>query len=159
MNLVGQEPIDTHFEDCQKAVSDLQATGDWVDLGSGAGFPGIALAVYNPKATIHLIESRHKRCVFLRRVIAQTQLSNIHVIQQRTENITTQFDGVISRAYKPPKAYLLDAQKLCKPNGKVILLLGEAKTLTELDNWNIQSTLKYSVGTGFRQRLILTPNQ
>ena len=48
MDLVGPSHIEEHFIDAFYTCCDLYATGNWVDLGSGAGFPGIALAIYNP---------------------------------------------------------------------------------------------------------------
>ena len=157
MNLIGPEDIASHFEDCFAAVADLQAKGEWVDLGSGAGFPGISLATLNPQAKVYLVESRHKRCVFLRKVIFEANLPNALVIQQRTESINRTFDGVISRAYKPPKSYLSDAKDLCKSTGQTVLLLGDNAKHTGFDDWNVKSKYRYPVGKGFRQRWILTP--
>ena len=159
MNLIGPEEIDHHFEDCLQAVGDLQASGDWVDLGSGAGFPGIALATLNPNARVFLLESRHKRCVFLRKVIAESHLYNATVIQQRTEKLTGKFDGIISRAYKPPEQYLSDARRLCKINGQVVLLLGDSPKHENFDFWNIKSKFRYPVAAGFRRRWILVPKK
>ena len=61
MDLVGPGPLEPHFQDAAGAVAGLEAVGRWVDLGSGAGFPGIALAARHPGAEVWLVESRRKR--------------------------------------------------------------------------------------------------
>ena len=86
MDLVGPSDIEEHFIDAYFSCHDIKACGNWVDLGSGAGFPGIALAIYNPKAQITLVESRQKRAIFLRRVLVQTKLKNANT----THILTTQ---------------------------------------------------------------------
>ena len=157
MDLVGPGPLEKHFEDATNAVSDLQARGKWIDLGAGAGFPGIALAALQPEAEVHLLESRHKRCVFLRRVVSEAGLENVRVIQDRTENIERLFDGVISRAYKPPIEYLEDARRLCKPSGRVVLLTGDNNDFQPDESWIVLSINRYPVGNGYRKRFVLAP--
>ena len=156
MDLVGPAPIEEHFSDAHHAVFDLEAQGNWVDLGSGAGFPGIALATYNPSAHVLLVESRQKRALFLRRVIAQSKLSNISIFHGRSETLTQKFDGIISRAYKKPLAYLEDAQRLSAPNAQTILLLGGQTPFVPPTNWTIKADKSYPIGTGSRRRLILS---
>ena len=156
MDLVGPAPIKEHFADAYHAVFDLKAQGHWVDLGSGAGFPGIALAAYNPSAHVLLVESRQKRAIFLRRVITQSKLSNISLLHGRSETLTQKFDGIISRAYKKPLAYLEDAQRLSNPNAQTILLLGGQTPFVPPKNWISKSDKVYPIGTGTRRRLILS---
>ncbi|MDP6932876.1 MAG: class I SAM-dependent methyltransferase, partial [Myxococcota bacterium] len=74
MNLVGPGPVDVHFLDAIHAVQGLEARGRWVDLGSGAGFPGIALAARHPRASVLLVESRQKRAAFLEQVVGEAGL-------------------------------------------------------------------------------------
>ena len=155
MDLVGPGSLDPHFEDCISAVSDLNATGSWVDLGSGAGFPGIAFATLNPKANILLVESRQKRAVFLSQVISATRLTNITLFHGRTEAISQTFDGVISRAYKPPAEYLNDAYTLTKPSAQVILLLSSNQQIPITKIWNRISEKQYTTSTSSRKRVIL----
>ena len=68
MDLVGPGPLDPHFQDAKGAVDKLDPTGQWADLGSGAGFPGIAMAALWPNAHVTLVESRLKRATFLKKV-------------------------------------------------------------------------------------------
>ena len=156
MDLIGPGPIDDHFVDAEQAVCDLNAQGDWVDLGSGAGFPAIAFAALNPRANILMVESRQKRAFFLRQVITRSQLSNITVFHGRSEHLNRQFDGVISRAYKKPLAYLEDAARLGKANAQCVLMLGDVSIFTPPSQWSVLSEKRYAVRDGYRRRLILS---
>ena len=66
------------------------------DIGSGAGFPGIPVAVLRPESSVTLIEGHRRKSVFLRE--ATRGLSNIRVLAQRAENVNERFDCAISRA-------------------------------------------------------------
>ena len=122
MDLVGPGPLEPHFEDARAAVGWLSAKGRWADLGSGAGFPGVALAALHPSAHVTLVESRSKRAAFLDQVAAG--VPNLEVLHGRTESLEEAcFEGVISRAYRPPADYLRDAIHLLVPGGSAVLLL------------------------------------
>ena len=71
------------------------------DLGSGAGFPGIPIAVLRPDCSVSLIESHQRKSVFLREAVRD--LPNVRVLSQRAEEITASFDCVVSRAVNLPK--------------------------------------------------------
>lgn len=128
MDLVGPGPVDEHFADAEGAVRGLGAHGRWLDLGSGAGFPGVMLAARWPDAQVTLVERRQKRAVFLEEVVAKAGLANARVLQGDTDALPrAAWDGVVSRAYKPPPAYLADAIELLVPGGVAVLLTaGEA---------------------------------
>lgn len=131
MDLVGPGELAPHFEDAAKAVSWIPASGEWVDLGSGAGFPGIALAARHPDTRVSLVESRQKRAVFLKQVLIQTKLPNATLLHQRSEELPREhFDGVISRAYKPPEIALTEARELLQVSGIAVLLLAKIETPT-----------------------------
>ena len=68
------------------------------DIGSGAGFPGIPLAIARPDCSVILIESNQRKSVFLRE--ATRELANVNVIPARAEEITETFDWAISRAVR-----------------------------------------------------------
>lgn len=69
------------------------------DVGSGAGFPGIPFAILRPECSIDLVESHHRKAVFLRE--ASRQLPNVKVTSARAESLTGGWDWAISRAVKP----------------------------------------------------------
>lgn len=156
MDLVGPGPTEPHFEDAIGAVAGLHATGRWLDLGSGAGFPGIALAARHPEAQVLLVESRQKRATFLRQVLATGQLPNAAVYQGRVAQLEPGADGVISRAYRPPLRYLEDAARLLVPGGRAVLLLGDGADFSPPAGWRDPQLTRYRVGSGWRRRVVLT---
>lgn len=70
-----------------------------VDIGSGAGFPGIPVAIYRPECTVDLVESHQRKAVFLRETARK--LTNVRVVPQRAETVTDSYDWTISRAVCP----------------------------------------------------------
>jgi 16S rRNA (guanine(527)-N(7))-methyltransferase RsmG len=69
-----------------------------VDVGSGAGFPGIPVAVLRPDCTVDLIESHQRKSAFLRE--ASRQLTNVNVLAMRAEECAGRYDWMISRAVR-----------------------------------------------------------
>lgn len=102
----------------------------FIDVGTGAGLPGIPLAVAMPDCTFTLLDSLGKRVRFLRQVQHQLALKNINIQQTRVEDFLTDipFDGVISRAF----ASLSDMVNWCKHltdnNGLFYALKGQQPT-------------------------------
>lgn len=157
MDLVGPGPLDPHFQDAAAAVAGLHARGPWADLGSGAGFPGIALAAAWPEAEVSLVESRQKRSVFLETVVAEAGLTNARVLRVRAEDLHPGFDGIIARAFLPPDEYLALARRLLAPGGRVVLLAGD-RDVTPPPGWEGLEEARYPVGDGYRRRLVLRPS-
>lgn len=157
MDLVGPGPIEPHFTDAVGAMTGLDAAGRWADLGSGAGFPGVALAALHPEATVELVESRQKRALFLGKVVRQAPLTNATVLRQRTEELPEgAYDGLVSRAYKPPRRVLVeDAARLLRPGGRVALLLGDHPEVPVPDGFTLLETHRYPVEDGHRVRAML----
>jgi 16S rRNA (guanine527-N7)-methyltransferase len=157
MDLVGPGPVDGHFEDARGAVEALEVAGAWADLGSGAGFPGIALAAAHPEAQVQLVESRLKRATFLKKVVREAGLDNATVVHGRTEDLPPgQLDGIISRAYKPPRKVMADAARLLRPGGRVALLLGSQADVLAPVGFVEHSRHRYPVGAGQRLRIVFT---
>jgi 16S rRNA (guanine(527)-N(7))-methyltransferase RsmG len=89
-----------------------------VDVGSGAGFPGIPIAVLRPECTVTLVESHQRKAVFLRE--ASRNLSNVTVVTDRAENLEAEFDWLVSRAVS-----FDDILKLKLTNNLALLVGGE----------------------------------
>lgn len=70
-----------------------------VDVGTGAGFPGIPIAILRPECSVTLVESHQRKGVFLRE--ASRSLANVAVFTDRAENLQPDFDWVVSRAVSP----------------------------------------------------------
>src|SRR5262249_42080942 len=75
-----------HVVDCLEPLRFLPATGPVVDVGSGAGFPGIVLASVRPEMRMVLIESRRRPVTFLRECSRKLPLPNLRVIEARAED-------------------------------------------------------------------------
>ena len=155
MDFVGPGPLAPHFLDAAAAIDAIgPATGNWLDLGSGAGFPGIALAARNPAATVTLVESRRKRATFLETVVAEAQLTNARVVRGRTEDQPGVADGLISRAYKAPEGVLADAERLLRADGRTVLMLGDRDWPVPA-GWVLAFSARYTVPDGARVVLVV----
>ena len=77
-----------------------------VDIGTGAGFPGIPIAVVRPECAVTLIESHQRKAVFLRE--ATRDLLNVRVLAMRAEDVKEKFDWIVSRAVSPADVLKLD---------------------------------------------------
>ncbi len=101
------------------------------DVGSGAGLPGIPLALARPDWYVVLFESNQKKAVFLQQVRIELGLKNIKVIGERVEGYSPRekFDTVISRAFSNLSIYVQLAGHLCKEGGKggaIVAMKGES---------------------------------
>jgi 16S rRNA (guanine527-N7)-methyltransferase len=122
----------------------------WVDLGSGAGFPGLVLAcalAERAGAVVHLVESIQKKCAFLREAIAATGASAV-VHCERIEDFTKSFAGrpdvITARALAPMRILLGYVHPLLKSGAQALLLKGQdvGSELTEAAKyWNIRFDL------------------
>lgn len=157
MDLIGPGPAAPHFIDAAASVQGLPVAGRWADLGSGAGFPGVALAGLYPGAQVELVESRQKRATFLQKVIGAAGLGNAAARCMRSEELEpSAYDGLISRAYKAPEAVLReDAVRLLKPGGLVVLLLGDGGSVEPPAGFTPLLHDRYAVPDGFRRRVAL----
>lgn len=96
-----------------------------LDVGSGAGLPGIPLAILNVAEKITLLDSRAKRTVFLTHVIHELQLQNINVELVRVEKYfpLINFDLIISRAFSDLKTFVKLTHRLLKENNSKIVAM------------------------------------
>ncbi len=77
-----------------------------VDIGSGAGVPGIPVAIYRPECEVHLVESHQRKAVFLNE--AARNLSNTRIFAARAEDVRESYDWMISRAVRPEDVLKLE---------------------------------------------------
>ena len=98
-----------------------------VDLGSGAGFPGLPIAMCAPRSEVTLIESQSKKAAFLNEVIRSLDLKNAQVFSQRAESYTGTAELVTMRAVERFEAVLPTAARLVKPEGRLVLMIGAAQ--------------------------------
>lgn len=116
-----------------------------LDIGSGAGFPGLPLKIWAPHIHLTLIESNHKKATFLREVARALTLTNINVIADRVETLAARpgfprAEVVTLRAVERFDAILHQAVAFLAPNATLALLIGVAQIphLTALTTLNWQ---------------------
>ena len=97
-----------------------------VDVGSGAGLPGIPLALALPGTRVTLIESNHKKSTFLNQALIELGLKNVDVVNSRVEAWDTpiRFDVVISRALSDLAEFVRLAGRLCAKGGVLAAMKG-----------------------------------
>jgi len=125
-----QEIVTRHFGESFFAARQLLSRGPWrsvIDLGSGAGFPGIPLAMLMTESRVTLIESNQKKATFLKEVIFALELDNATVFHGRGETCAEQADLVIMRAVEKFEDSLEVASNLARPNGTVALMIGASQ--------------------------------
>jgi 16S rRNA (guanine527-N7)-methyltransferase len=95
-----EEIVTHHFLDCLAVVPYIEGK-NILDVGSGAGMPGIIIGLCYPEKNITLVDSVGKKTAFLKQTCAELNLSNITVLNMRVEDITTNklFDSIIARAF------------------------------------------------------------
>jgi 16S rRNA (guanine(527)-N(7))-methyltransferase RsmG len=92
-----EESIERHYCESLFLAASLPAGPLRIaDIGSGAGFPGLPIAVYRPNCRVALIESHRRKSVFLREV--SRTIPNVTVLAERAEDVTVGFDWAVSRA-------------------------------------------------------------
>ena len=116
-----------HFYDSLSIIKIIDLKDQYLlDIGTGAGFPGLVLKIVFPKLKIDLLDSTNKRCIFLKMVIDKLQLKNINVINARAEEYAKdnreKYDIVTSRAVAPLKHLLEYSIPTLKVNGQFISL-------------------------------------
>ena len=98
-----------------------------IDVGSGAGFPGLAIKIYAPHIPLTLIESKQKKATFLREVARRLTLTDVDVFAGRAEHFSAQAEVVALRAIERFEAVLPIAARLVAPFGRLALLIGGAQ--------------------------------
>ncbi len=97
------------------------------DVGSGAGIPGIPLAIYQPDKQFVLVDSDAKKTRFMQQAVMELSLTNVRVCRTRVEDFpeTERFDTVICRAFSNIVEFVNSAGSLCKQTGRLLALKGK----------------------------------
>jgi 16S rRNA (guanine527-N7)-methyltransferase len=110
-----EELVDLTLADAVAIAAVSPAQGSWVDVGSGAGAPGLILAMLLPGARFTLVEPRDRRVAFLRSAIGKFGLTNTVVERGRSDRLAEQkWDIAVSRATLPPPEWLREGTRLAR---------------------------------------------
>lgn len=101
---------------------------DLIDVGSGAGFPGLPLKIFAPATHVTLIESNHKKATFLKEAIRTLTLTDINVFAGRAQQFSGEADLVAMRAVEKFEQALPAAGALVRKSGRLALLIGSSQS-------------------------------
>jgi len=124
-----------HFLDSLSVNQYIQNSGRILDVGTGAGFPGLILALFNPDKSFILVDGVSKKISFLQEMIGKLNLKNVIAVHTKVEQykVAEQFDIIISRAFADIKKMTKLTSHLIKNGGKFIAMKGP-DVMTELDD-------------------------
>jgi 16S rRNA (guanine527-N7)-methyltransferase len=117
---------DRHILDSLRGAQCIPSGVAVADLGSGAGLPGIPIAIARPDLTVHLIESRKRRAAFLELATERLGLPNVRVLPSRIEETGLAVQACLARALAPPEASWRLASALLQADGFVLYWAGES---------------------------------
>jgi 16S rRNA (guanine527-N7)-methyltransferase len=146
------EIVEKHFLDSLTLLPLLHRHGrpgaSLLDVGSGAGFPGLVLAAALPELHVTLLEPRQKRTAFLRHIVRTLALSNVQVREERLEpgqTLPEPFTFITSRAVAAPAEFLALLEKSIGPETLVILMQAEENQqfLSHCPNWEFVDSVQF----------------
>ena len=156
-----------HFIDSLSVVPLLSCDGSLLDIGSGAGFPGIPIKLAVPDKPVYLVEPRRKRANFLRQVARELKLTALHVIESRIEDLDGEalppIAETITRGFSDIHGFLRISGGLLAAGGRPILMQGP-KGVAVLDDVQgelpelgifVERTVSFKLPFGGERRTVL----
>lgn len=128
MNLIGPMPraqiVTELLLDSLVAAQAAPPRGAMLDVGTGAGLPGLPLKLLYPEVSATLVEPRRKRVTFLRLAARRLELEDLEVLELRLEDLAPdrRFDYIISKAFRPPVTWLKLARPWLAEAGRVVCM-------------------------------------
>ena len=137
------EMADKHILDSLTALRALEpGTATVLDAGSGAGFPGLPLAVARPDLSVTVVDAVAKKVGFLKHAIAQLRLAprvraiHLKLLGNPEAEGLIPFDAAVSRALADPTRWAALAAPYLRPGGTLIVMAGSGAEATELPGWS-----------------------
>ncbi|MCG5215640.1 16S rRNA (guanine(527)-N(7))-methyltransferase RsmG [Streptosporangium sp. KLBMP 9127] len=118
---------DRHLLNCAVVAEAIPPVVSLVDIGSGAGLPGIVLAIVRPDISVTLLEPLLRRTIFLEECVDALNLDNVEVVRGRAEELAgrRQFDVASARAVAPLERLLAWSMPLLREGGELLAMKGE----------------------------------
>ena len=117
-SVTNKEIVTHHFLDCLAVIPFIKSS-TLLDVGTGAGLPGIVIAIVNPDIKVSLVDKVGKKINFIKRIIAELDIKNIETYHDRVELLTSEekYDGIISRAFSNMEVFIKSTKHLIKRQG------------------------------------------
>ena len=133
------ESIKKHFLDSLSIISFIKDEL-LLDVGSGAGLPGIVIAIMKPKTKVFVIDSVGKKCRFMQTAKTELSLTNLTVINSRVEDFVPKepFSQITSRAFADTNETINKTQHLVSSDGRYLLMKGDNINEDDINNINIK---------------------
>ena len=133
------ESIKKHFLDSLSIISFIKDEL-LLDVGSGAGLPGIVIAIMKPKTKVFVIDSVGKKCRFMQTAKTELSLTNLTVINSRVEDFVPKepFSQITSRAFADTNETINKTQHLVSSDGRYLLMKGDNINEDDINNINIE---------------------
>ena len=159
-NLTGardEATLDDFIHDAVYPVSFLPKVSSLMDIGTGAGFPGMILAFALPETAVTLVEPLSKRASFLQFIKADLELSNVTVVKKKVQDMQPQiFDIITSRAVTETKMLLELSKNFRNAESKLLFYKGE-RVFDEMQD--VVANMKHKIiETNKRHYLLLGEN-
>lgn len=115
-----------HVLDSLSLLPHLHSARSLVDVGTGAGFPGVPIAIARPDLHVTLLDSSRKKCTFLEQAKAELGLPNVDVACERVETWrpAQRYDAVVSRAFAELFDFVTQARHLVATGGRLLAMKG-----------------------------------
>ncbi len=156
-----------HFLDSISAVRFMPASGRLLDIGSGAGFPGIPIKIVLRGLGVTLMDSSHKKTAFMREIVRVLGLEGVNVVWGRAEDERNgverlSFERVITRAVGPIPEILRLSEPYLAPGGRIVLMRGqrggeewESSAPLVKERFRLAGRSDFSLPFGSQSRVIL----
>jgi 16S rRNA (guanine527-N7)-methyltransferase len=121
-----EQMVVLHLLDSLSVLPHLEGRKTLLDVGTGAGLPGIPLAIARPDLEVTLLDSNHKKTTFLAQAKAELSLANIRIETGRVESYRPNrpFEVVVSRAFSELSDFVTQARHLVAPEGVMLAMKG-----------------------------------